>query len=114
MRKDKKRPQRFEVHDPQMFHPINETIDHALSILALSLNDEYGLNYNIFSSNAPGSSKEVDRDVQLMQAIQSSLNDCIPTIMSQRRTYRNTTTSKVYTIPLEIFTRIISESIEGI
>ncbi|KAG9032688.1 hypothetical protein FRB95_001116 [Tulasnella sp. JGI-2019a] len=49
-----------------------------------------------------------------MQAVQSSLNDRISSIISQRRTYRNTIASRIYTIPLEIFTRILLESIEEV
>ncbi|KAG9032691.1 hypothetical protein FRB95_001119 [Tulasnella sp. JGI-2019a] len=95
-----------------MSRPTNETMDHALSILALSLHHKHRLNYDFFASNPFGSPEEVDRDVQLMQTAQSNLNDHISSIISQRRTYRNTIASRIYTIPLEILTRILSELIE--
>ncbi|KAG8999922.1 hypothetical protein FRB94_005767 [Tulasnella sp. JGI-2019a] len=97
-----------------MIRRTNEAIDHALSILALGLDDKHRLSYNFFSSTTLGSSEEVDRDVQLIQVAQSSLNDRIPTIISQRHTYHNTITSRIHTIPLEIFTRILLESIEEV
>ncbi|KAG9032697.1 hypothetical protein FRB95_001125 [Tulasnella sp. JGI-2019a] len=56
--------------------------------------------------------EEVGPDIQLMKGVQSSLNDRISGIIAQRRTHRNSITSRIYTIPLEIFTRILSESID--
>ncbi|KAG8991068.1 hypothetical protein FRB94_012879 [Tulasnella sp. JGI-2019a] len=95
-----------------MNRPSDEAIDQALSILALSLNDKDKPDYNVFAPDIHGSTEEVDRDIQLMKGVQSSLNDRISGIITQRPTYRNTIMSKIYMIPSEIFTRILSESID--
>ncbi|KAG9034216.1 hypothetical protein FRB95_013497 [Tulasnella sp. JGI-2019a] len=78
---------RFRPPRP-MNRPTNENMDRALSLLALSLNHGHGANYDFFAnSNTLGSPEEIDQDVRLMQAVQSSLNNRISIIISKRHSY---------------------------
>ncbi|KAG8983613.1 hypothetical protein FRB94_005445 [Tulasnella sp. JGI-2019a] len=75
---------RFRPPRP-MNRPTNENMDRALSLLALSLN--HGHDDFFANSNTLGSPEEIDQDVRLMQAVQSSLNNRISIIISKRHSY---------------------------